>query len=677
MHLAGFIIFFPYFHNFKTVIFAAVMKLKLFFALLFFTALCASAQTHIADSIRSKIFSAKNNDDKLAAILDYCEQYQSLNKDTAYNYALLALNMAKQSGNEKNIARAELAFANSYYLWGWVDSAEAVCGNALKKYSAANENTRTVYFKLLRQKALCYGGVQKYPEALDVLYKLLRESEQYHDSITIATTLNTIGSVNVNMDKAKDALTWIFTAAKFDTKETGFVSVRAAIYTNTALAYMMLEKYDSAFYFINNALPLCRLCENLNTLATALRIRSNLFVTTHKYGDAEIDLREMIAIRQKLSNYSNLTDDNIQIANFYANTGQLDKAIELCIQNLKSGDAYNTADSAAYSNHLTVKLEYYKALEGFYKQAGMNSEYTKTLEEIIAAKDSFYIINNAQAIAEVQTKYETEQKEKTILQQKYDLAKKNFFIYGSFALLVFAGLIFYFSFKEYRRKQSIKMQLAMEKENAAKLIAVKEAEEKERKRIAADLHDNLGVQANAIFYNTELLKSETINNEILVDDLHDTAKQMLLNLRETLWAMKANDIAATELWLRIINFTKQMGRHYTQIQFATQGVAPAQMQLPSAKALNVVMIVQEAVQNAVKHSGANKIIILSNFETNNWNIIVHDNGHGFTYQNAYEKKDSHGLKNMQSRAESSNLTFQIHSNTAQGTEIEIQIEEKV
>ena len=74
---------------------------------------------------------------------------------------------------------------------------------------------------------------------------------------------------------------------------------------------------------------------------------------------------------------------------------------------------------------------------------------------------------------------------------------------------------------------------------------VKEAEEKERKRIAAELHDNLGVQANAILHNSSLLHTDEPNNTAVIADLQETAKEMLLNLRETLWAMKTTDVAAT------------------------------------------------------------------------------------------------------------------------------------
>ena len=203
---------------------------------------------------------------------------------------------------------------------------------------------------------------------------------------------------------------------------------------------------------------------------------------------------------------------------------------------------------------------------------------------------------------------------------------------------------------------------------------MKEAEDKERKRIAADLHDNLGVQANAILYSTELLKQENTGKEKLVGDLHETAKEMLLNLRETLWAMKTSDIMAHELWLRIISFAQQMGRHYTQIKFSTEGTAPPGLVMPSAKALNVVMMIQEAVNNAVKHAGASQVVVKSNITANEWQLKVTDDGHGFDMQQALTKKDSHGLNNMRERAKATGLAFDIETKSGEGTAISITIQ---
>ena len=195
--------------------------------------------------------------------------------------------------------------------------------------------------------------------------------------------------------------------------------------------------------------------------------------------------------------------------------------------------------------------------------------------------------------------------------------------------------------------------------------------QQEKERISRDLHDHLGVQANAILYNTQLLKQGEQQSTDVVNDLHDTAKEMMLSLRETIWAMKKADTTTVDVWLRLINFIKQMGRHYTSVEFSTKGEAPKNLTLPSVKALNVVMLIQEAVNNATKHANAKSICINSIALPNAWQITIEDDGEGFDLDNARQKNDSYGLVNMHERAKNSGADLQISPHITKGTKITI------
>jgi signal transduction histidine kinase len=189
----------------------------------------------------------------------------------------------------------------------------------------------------------------------------------------------------------------------------------------------------------------------------------------------------------------------------------------------------------------------------------------------------------------------------------------------------------------------------------------------ERERISKELHDNIGVQANAILYNTSMLNHRAIDNEKTINNLQETAKEMLLNLRETLWAMKTTDVQAMDLWLRIINFTKQMSRHYTNINFTIEGEVPKNVIITSTKALNIVLVLQETVNNAVKHAAANTITTTSSFAHNTWTIEIRDNGQGFNLEEAKHKTDSYGLQNMRERAIENNFSYRLSSSINGGT----------
>lgn len=243
-----------------------------------------------------------------------------------------------------------------------------------------------------------------------------------------------------------------------------------------------------------------------------------------------------------------------------------------------------------------------------------------------------------------------------------------FSLIAALAMGIFFGAYIFWSNKKLK-KQNVQL-LNKNKEIEQALI---KGQNIERKRVAADLHDNLGVQANAILYNTELLKNEKNSNEPLVEQLHNTAKEMLLNLRDTLWAMKTEEIAAADLWLRIIGFSKQMGRSYPAIVFATEGNAHATLKISASRALNTVMILQEAIQNAVKHAGATVINTSSVTDNKNWIITVSDNGKGFNNEKTIVKSDSFGLLNMNERATASALSLKISSDEDKGTQVVLNI----
>ena len=137
--------------------------------------------------------------------------------------------------------------------------------------------------------------------------------------------------------------------------------------------------------------------------------------------------------------------------------------------------------------------------------------------------------------------------------------------------------------------------------------------------------------------------------------------------------MRTADIRAPDVWLRIISFCQQMGKHYRHIRFTATGNPPRDLVIPSAKALNLVMIVQEAVNNAAKHAGAGRVNVNSVVSGESWSLEIRDDGKGFVLKNAREKTDSHGMHTMQERALASGLTFTIHSADKKGTVIQLQL----
>lgn len=200
-----------------------------------------------------------------------------------------------------------------------------------------------------------------------------------------------------------------------------------------------------------------------------------------------------------------------------------------------------------------------------------------------------------------------------------------------------------------------------------RLLQAKYQMQQERERISRDLHDNLGAQANALLYGTEQLQNSNTKETGLIDNLHATAKDMMLSLRETIWVMKHNDATASEIWFRILNFCKQLALFHEEIKFKTEGELPETFVFNSEQALHIILIVQEALNNAVRHAAANNILIQSNSDKNSWIIEIKDDGKGIDESGSSEAIGGFGLVNMEERAHFAEININIESEKGKGT----------
>lgn len=190
--------------------------------------------------------------------------------------------------------------------------------------------------------------------------------------------------------------------------------------------------------------------------------------------------------------------------------------------------------------------------------------------------------------------------------------------------------------------------------------------QQERERISRDLHDNIGAFANAVLHKAEMLqlqKEEPIRKHIM-EDLKTASKEIIVSLRETIWAFKQATYTSEDCMLRIKNFVQSLTRYYPQIHFSINDHSPSEFTLHNTHALNLVRIIQESITNSVKHAHAKHISIHSFSENNIWTVTVSDDGVGFDEQIV---QHGDGLDNMKKRAAESEFEFDILSNPETGT----------
>ncbi|MDQ6845447.1 MAG: ATP-binding protein, partial [Bacteroidota bacterium] len=227
------------------------------------------------------------------------------------------------------------------------------------------------------------------------------------------------------------------------------------------------------------------------------------------------------------------------------------------------------------------------------------------------------------------------------------------------SIIVIASIVHFYNRNKYKQK--------------IKLLQAKNEMQQERERISRDLHDNLGAQANVLMHGTEQLQNVAASDPDLINNLHITARDMMHSLRDTIWVMKSHTINASEIWFRIISFSKQLSIFYKEIKITADGELPEKFSYSSEKSLHIVLIVQEALNNAVKHSQAKNINVLSSIEKDGWLIKVKDNGKGITKNAQPHATGGYGLNNMKERALIAGISLTIDSDNNKGTAVALRI----
>ena len=630
-----------------------------------------SGQTKEIVLLKQKVDAAKSDHEKLTAIVAYCEDYSNIPQDSLDKYAYIAISLAENLQDEHLKSLALITMAQNYMQWGWTDSVHVIIDNELPKLSHNDESTRDIYFRYNKLKAVAFGAEGRFQESLEILYPLEAKAEHYKDSLLAAGLSNMIGSIATARSEWVEARKWNDKAIALQSGSKN--KYLGSAYVSRAQLMYQLDKMDSCLFFLEKGINWCRKIEMLDRLAGAYRFQSAVFTELNRLGEAETALKNMQAARNKIYNNPDaIIEDNIQIADFYANTGQLKKAIAYCWSKLESGDYHQRKSGTeikSYNNDPATRLPFFLALSRYLKEDEDFDAYQQVLEEIIILKDTLSEINKSEAIAEIQTKYNVEQKENTIIKQQLQLTRRNYLLYGSLIFIMMAAVIVWLWQHNERIKQKTTMQNAIENEKRQSALAILQAEEKERKRIAADLHDNIGAYASAISADVDKITNKGLQDGgEQLQNLRHHSNEIINSLRDTIWVLNKENITVTGIGDRIKNYVQKLMPSYEHIYIEVEEHIQNDVQVGSQKALSIFRIMQEAIHNAIKHSNSKNILIEISSK-DSISILIKDYGQGMP--EAINGAGT-GLRNMKSRAAEAGISLTVNSSESGGTAVIIQ-----
>jgi signal transduction histidine kinase len=438
----------------------------------------------------------------------------------------------------------------------------------------------------------------------------------------------------------------------------------ADAYINIGNVYWIQKSYDEA---LKNYLASLQITEEIGDKQGVSRAYNNigaLYDSQGKYNEALKNYFEGLKIRETIG-------DREGIENSFVNIG----ATYTRLKSYKNAELYGTkalALAKQVGDRQVIKTAYENLAE-LYRLTNRPALALESYAYSVATRDSLLNEENSKNMVRLEMNYEFSKKEAMLKMehekkesaQKAELLRQkqiNWFIAGFTALLLLiAALIF----NRHKLTQKNKYQKEAAEQQKRQAVAVMDAQEEERKRIAEDLHDSIGHMLSTIKLNLQMVpegQSQVKNSLQLLDQASEEIRNITFNLMPRTLEEEGLVPALNELASKITNSgSVKISLHVHDIEKFT---------LEKQSQFNIYRIVQEAVNNILKHADAKEITIQLVGQKDHLTIMIEDDGKGF---DPAQNKGGRGLKNIVTRSLWLRGVINIDSTPGRGTTITTEI----
>lgn len=594
--------------------------------------------------------------------------YQALIKDASINsqyeqvpnYLDSALYYARKTNDDVRIAQTYGYFAIYYRLVGDIDNAKKY--NELSiQYLSDNKESPTYALSLFNLGSLAQIE-GKYELATKYYFECLGVDERNNNWARVGATYNNLSIIYKETGDSENSIEFLRKANRVFKKQGGHYEKGMANY-NLATTYLELDKFDSVIYYGNLVMEHGKKAGNYEFIGTAHQLLSlaysgkEQYVKGKRHAVIALDtLRNLPLGASKIQSYLALG-----IAQSFLN--EFSKAEE----NLLT--ALQLSESAKYAEGKNMTRSF---LANHYMRTGNFEKAYHNLKLVKTNSDSVLSVKNKRIINNLNVKYETSKKDAQIKDQELELAKKtnqrNLYLFG----LGMLGLVALFIVGRHRYLQKISKEKIARLEQQQKLGAIENVllgEEKERERIAKELHDGLGgLLATARLQLQQSKKqhqvdvtSSILHAEQIIDDAYEEVRRISHDMMPSALANLGLKSAIEDLADKInvsrkIKVVCQLYMNDLNIKKSTQ--------------IALYRIIQESLNNTLKHAQASQSIIQITENKDGIHLTVEDDGLGF--DSAFNSAmNGMGMKSIESRVKYLGGTMSLDSRENQGTSLDV------
>lgn len=210
-------------------------------------------------------------------------------------------------------------------------------------------------------------------------------------------------------------------------------------------------------------------------------------------------------------------------------------------------------------------------------------------------------------------------------------------------------------------KEQEAMKLEVEKKGFETQLAVLNAQQEERNRISADMHDDLGAGMTTIRLYSELAKGKLGANMIPeIEKISHSANELLDKMNAIIWSMSSSNDTLGNMIAYIRSYALEYLEDSNLKANINIPTGLPEIEVPGKIRRNVFLVVKEALHNIVKHAQATEVDIVMEQHEQGFSLTIHDNGVGIDLDNI--RTFGNGLNNMKKRMEDVNIQFEIWNN---------------
>ncbi|MEO8759890.1 MAG: sensor histidine kinase, partial [Bacteroidia bacterium] len=659
---------------------------KLFLFIFLITEITSFSQDKFTDSLKNLLPLAKEDTNKVFLLTDIADEITDIDFKKSIAYSTKGLELAQQLNFKKGIAQAYSTMANAYSSQSDYINCLAFNNKALEIRRELN-NSHDVA-ATLDNIGNVYNDQGNFTKALQYYNEAVIIDEKNKDTKALAFLYNNIGNAYANKGDLKQSIVFLFKSLKLK-EELGNKKGAANTCNNLAVIYKMQGNYAEALNYNEQAMKFRVALKDSMGIAFSYTNLGLTYRNMKQDDKAEENFLQALSIFTRLGYKKGIAAANNSLGIIYKTKMQYNKALAsyktaldiFTQQNDKGGMAVAMSNIASVygknkknqeaenyfsrSEALGLEAKSFEILMDLYNLYSVyyedNNDFKRALKYHLLytdARDSLRSKENTNALAEVKTRYETDIKEKendklTDENQIKDLTisqkntQRNIFMI-LFVVVIIIGSLLY-NRNKLKQKQAMDAELLHQQELRSKAII--EAEEKERTRIARELHDGIGQQLSAAKLNISGLQASlnTNNDEekVMIQNAIDLIDESVKEVRVVSHSMMPNALIKSGLVSAVREFINKISSSGSlKVNLEIIGLTE---RLEQTIETVLFRILQELVNNIIKHAKATQVSIQLIRHETELTILIEDNGVGFNVDKVLEKEGGIGLKNIQSR----------------------------